>query len=163
MVGKWWNCVLTPQGKTQSPPLLKQNTHLCRSLHPFGLESPLFSHLPTVCKMETELLGPGAPPLAVNPSFSSATRWLPHLPVPVLAPLPGPICYRIATFPACSDPGALRRRGWQRMRWVDSSTDSINKNLSKLREIVQGRGAWRAIVHEVSKRRTPLGNKTTPL
>ena len=35
-----------------------------------------------------------------------------------------------------------RRRGWQRMRWLDSITDSVDMNLSKLREIVEDRGAW---------------------
>ena len=44
------------------------------------------------------------------------------------------------------------------MRWLNGITDSINKNLSKLWEIVQDRGAWHAAVHEVSKRQ-----KTTSL
>ena len=40
-----------------------------------------------------------------------------------------------------------RRRGWQRMRWLDGITDSVNMNLSKLRETEEGRGAWWAAVH----------------
>ena len=44
-----------------------------------------------------------------------------------------------------------RRRGQQRMRWLDSITDPIDMNLSKLREIVEDRGAWYAIVHEAVK------------
>ena len=44
-----------------------------------------------------------------------------------------------------------RRRGWQRMRWLDSITDSLDMNWSKLREIVKDRGAWRAAVHGVAK------------
>ena len=40
-----------------------------------------------------------------------------------------------------------RRMGWQRMRWLDSITDSVDINLSKLQEIVEDRGAWRAAVH----------------
>ena len=44
-----------------------------------------------------------------------------------------------------------RRRGQQRMRWLDSITDSIDMNLSKLGEIVEDRGAWHAVDHGVSK------------
>ena len=44
-----------------------------------------------------------------------------------------------------------RRRGWQRMRWLDSITDSMDMNLSKVQEIAQDRGAWWAIVHGVAK------------
>ena len=40
---------------------------------------------------------------------------------------------------------------WQRMRWLDSITDSRDMNLSKLREIVEDRGVWRAAVHGVKK------------
>ena len=44
-----------------------------------------------------------------------------------------------------------RRRGQQRMRWLDSTTNSTDMNLSKLREVVEDRGAWWATVHEVTK------------
>ena len=44
-----------------------------------------------------------------------------------------------------------RRRGWQRMRWLDSIIDSMNTNFSKLWELVKDREAWRAAVHGVSK------------
>ena len=44
-----------------------------------------------------------------------------------------------------------RSRGWQRMRWLDGIIDSVDMNLSKLWEIVEDRGAWRAAVHEVSE------------
>ena len=44
-----------------------------------------------------------------------------------------------------------KKRGQQRMRWLDSITNSIDMNLSKLREIVEDRGAWHASVHEVTE------------
>ena len=44
-----------------------------------------------------------------------------------------------------------RRRGWQRMRWLDSIIDSMNMNLSKLQETVKHRGGWCAAVHGVTK------------
>ena len=44
-----------------------------------------------------------------------------------------------------------RRRGQQRMRWLDSITDSMDMSLSRLQEIVRDRGAWRAAVHGVTK------------
>ena len=47
-----------------------------------------------------------------------------------------------------------RRRGRQRMRWLDSIIDSMNSSLSKLQEIVEDEGAWRAAVHGVAKFRT---------
>ena len=47
-----------------------------------------------------------------------------------------------------------RRRGWQRMRWLDGITNSMNMNLSKLQEIVEDRGAWHSAVHGVTKNRT---------
>ena len=51
-----------------------------------------------------------------------------------------------------------RRRGWQRMRWLDSITDSMDMNLSKLQEILKDRGAWRDVVHEVPKSQTQLSD-----
>ena len=53
-----------------------------------------------------------------------------------------------------------RRRGWQRMSWLDGITDSMDMNLSNLREMVKAREAWHAAVHGVTKSQTRLSDWT---
>ena len=78
---------------------------------------------------------------------------------PILLP-PHAKSWLVGKDPEAQSDWGWRRRGWQRIRWLDGITDTVGMSLSKLWDFVMDREAWRAVIHGITKSRTGLSNWT---
>ena len=112
-----------------------------------------------LCPLDSKEIKP------THPKGNQPWAFIGRIDVKAAAPILWPPDEKSKLIGKDSDAGKIeskRRRGRQRMRWLDSITDSVDMNLSKLPEIVEDRGAWHATVYEVTKSWTWLSKwKTT--